>query len=553
MKMVNIVLPATLGPDCVTEACIYVDFDSLQYACSVWVSQYQDPATNQWFAEAYAWGIGTFTYLWSNGDSSNIIPISAPDEYVCVTATSSFGCVAEACVDTTFNPCQVYISMDNFNNGAVLKAYAWYGGSNNEGDYLWNTGQTGSILTVTEEGTYCVTFTNDDGCSSEACIDVIFWNVDSCGVWVSVESGPFGLSYTANAWGTSPFAYLWSNGSTEPTQIFDFAMPDLCVTVTDAAGCISVGCSSMIDTLDPNNGINAVAGYVFADSLGLVKGEVYIYGRDSNTGEPFELIDSTDIGQQGFYSFSNLPAGVYLIKAALLPGIVGYTDFIPTYHLNSATWEEATPHVLPNWLPITTDIWMKHVGGDDGTGVIGGNVTDPHHIMADYNEDTRGLEGLPNVEVLLKNEAGEVINYTYTDAGGNFQFTNLALTTYRISYDIPGVHSPDVWVTLTTENPERLQVTLIVNQSVSVDQPEMQELVLYPNPAREEINILMPANSMTYDIRILDMQGREVYSGSGRSGNGILPVNVARLSPGLYHINLRGENQFYFSRFLKIE
>jgi len=544
---------ATLGPNCVTEACIYVDFESLQFDCSSWIIQYQDASTGQWFAEALAWGYGTFTYLWSNGDTNTVIPIDSPNEFVCVTATSSFGCVTEACIDTTFNPCQVYISIEYFNTGAVLTASSWYGGANNNGTYVWSNGVSGPILTVTEEGTYCVTFTSSDGCTSETCADVFFWNLDSCGVWITTESNPGGILYTANAWGTAPFVYLWSNGGTEATQLFDFALPDLCVTVTDATGCVSSACSSEIDTLDPNNGINVLSGYVFADSLFQVQGNVYAYGMEANTGQPFDLVDSTQIGQQGFYSFNALNAGVYVIKAILTPGTVGATDFIPTYHLSSATWEGAKPHVLPNWLPVTTDIWMRPVEGSNGSGVIGGAISDPQHIVAGEDADQRGFAGLPNVEVLLKNEEGQPINYMFSNEDGGFRFTNLPFGTYRISYDIPGLHSPDVWVTLTAEDPERLQVTLIVNQTVSVDQPEQQELSLYPNPAKEEINIIMPLSNSTYDVRIMDMQGRVVYTGSGKSFNGILPIRVEQFSPGLYHINLKGENQLYYSRFLKLE
>ncbi len=544
---------ATLGTNCVTEACVYVDFESLQFDCSSWIIQYQDESTDQWFAEAFAWGYGTFTYLWSNGDTNAVIPIDSVNEFVCVTATSSFGCVTEACIDTTFNPCQVYISIGYMNNGAVLTASSWYGGANNNGTYIWNNGVSGPILTVTEEGTYCVTFTSADGCTSETCVDVFFGNNDPCGVWITTEQNPGGTLFTANVWGTPPFTYLWSNGGTEATQIIDFGLMDLCVTVTDSSGCVSSACTPEIDTLDPNNGINVISGFVFADSLVHVKGEVYAYGLEANTGLPFALVDSSQIGQQGFYSFKALEAGVYVIKAILTPGTVGAADYIPTYHLNSATWEEANPHVVPNWLPVTTDIWMRPVEGSNGSGVIGGVISDPQHIMTGDNEDQRGFAGLPNVEVLLKNEDGQPINFMFSNEDGGFRFTNLSFGTYRISYDIPGIHSPEVWVTLTAEDPERLQVTLIVNQTVSVDQPIQQELSLYPNPAKDEINIIMPLIHSTYGIQIVDIQGRIVFAGSGKSFDGILPIKVEQFSPGLYHINLKGENQFYYSRFLKLE
>ena len=541
---------ATLGNSCTAEACVYVDFDSLRISCSAWVYQYQDPATNQWYAEVYAWGFGNFSYLWSNGDTNTVTAISTPNEFVCVTATSSFGCVAEACVDTTFSPCQVYIDASYFTNGAVLKATSWYGGAVNNGIFTWGNGQTGDILTVSEEGTYCVTFVSVDGCTSEACIDVFFWNADSCGVWIAVEPNPFGTLFTANAWGVPPFSYLWSNGSTDQSQVIDFGPLDLCVTVTDSIGCVSYACTFPDSTVEGND---VISGFVFADTAVLVQGHVYAYLLEANSGTSYSLIDSATIDAKSWYQFNPLPAGAYILKAVLYPGTVGASDYLPTYHLSGATWEEATPHVLPNWLTVTTDIWMRRADGSNGSGVIGGSVTDPNHIVAGTNEEVRG-SGLANVEVLLMNEQGQPIMYTISDENGGFRFTGLAFGTYRISYDIPGLYSPEIWVTLTPEDPERLQVTLVVNTgSVSVEQPEIKELALYPNPAKNEINIMMPDNNSTYDIQILDMQGRVVYAGSGKSNNSIMPVNVGQLSPGLFHINLKGENEFFYSRFLKLE
>jgi hypothetical protein len=541
---------ATLGANCVTEACVYVDFDSLQFSCSAWVNQYQD-SSGQWYAEAWAWGLGTFSFLWSNGDTNSITLLSNPNEFLCVTATSSFGCSAEACVDTFFNPCQVYIStLYTSNNEALLTAYPYFGPAQNA-QYQWSNGETGQSITVTTEGTYCVTI-YAGGCTSQACVDILFYNVDSCGVWISVDENPLGFLYTANSWGVSPFTYLWSNGSTLQSQILDSITIPLCVTVTDGVGCVSTACA--YDTIIPNNGFNVISGYVFADSVTQVQGIVYAYGVDANGNGPFVLIDSALIGAQGFYQFPPLGDGVYILKAELAPGSPGSDEFIPTYHVSSTTWEEADRHILPNWLPVTTDIWMKHIGGSPGAGVIGGVVSDPQHIIANAGDISRGDIGLPHVLVLLKNEAGVAINFTFSNEDGGFRFTNLALGTYRISYDIPGIHSPDVWVTLTSENPERLQVTLVVNQgTTSVDQPVQQELSLYPNPAKTEINIIMPEVQSTYSIQIVDMQGRIVNIGSDKSNDGILNINVAHLSPGLYHLNLKGDNQIYYSRFLKLE
>jgi hypothetical protein len=126
--------------------------------------------------------------------------------------------------------------------------------------------------------------------------------------------------------------------------------------------------------------------------------------------------------------------------------------------------------------------------------------------------------------------------------------------TYRLTYDIPGVYSPDVWVTLTADEPENTNVTLVITEgSVDVEEPVATEVGIYPNPAKEEIKIELPAGETTFDIQIVDMQGKVVHAGSARNLNGIMLIEVGQYTPGLYHINLRGDAKSYFGRFVKQE
>lgn len=535
---------ATLWTGCVAEACVQVDFELLGTDCWAWVIQYPD-TNGLWFAEASAWSFGgDFTYLWSTGDTSPVIQLDYPNQYACVTATNSFGCETVACIDTFFNPCQVYINITQPSNDlAILEAFALNNPAQNT-QFLWSNGSTEPTISVDQEGTYCVTATGG-GCISESCVDVFFWNFDSCGVWIYEESLPFGIQYTAQAWGTEPFTYLWSNGGSEQSQIIDFGLHDLCVTVTDATGCVSSFCNFPGN----NEGINIISGHVFADSLVSLRGIVFAYSVDPNGG-PYTLVDSAQI-LNGWYRFNPLPTGAYILKAEILPGTVGYTDYMPTYYRSSQSWEEADVHVLPNMLTVTTDIRMIKVDTTNGTGVIGGIVSDPQHIMASANVEVRGLAGLPGTSVLLKDAQGNPLNYTISLEDGSFRFSELPFGTYRISYDIPGLHSPDVWVTLTHDNPEKLQVTLLLEGTVDVETPVAIELELYPNPAKEFVTMKIPVKQTDLQMRIMDMQGRVVYSGSVKNENGIMSIDVDHYSPGLYHINLAGNNAIYIGRFVK--
>ncbi len=604
----------TIGDDCVTEACTYVDFDSLQFSCASWVITYPDTNGN-WFAEAFAWGFGTFEYLWNTGDTTSVIPLSFPNAYACVTVTSSFGCESVACADSLFNQCEVFTSVNyTSNEEATISAYVWGG----NGTYTWSNGATGSDITVTESGTYCVTYIGQ-GCTSTSCADVYFWNFDTC--YVYIESIPHpggGIEYTAYPYqGEAPFTYAWSNGASEQSQIVDFGIHDLCVTVTDATGCIASACNFKFDScytgleyqnfgtpqiiiqtatpllyavwtngdttqnvleitepgwycvtvydifgcvdstcieilsLDPAEGQNIITGFVTADSILNLTGIVYAYAVDQN-GAAFELVDSSLIFQS-FYFMENLPNGLYLLKATIAPGTNGYDQYLPTYHLSSAEWTSADPHVLPNYPQVTTDIRMIPVDTTNGTGVIGGVITDPTGFTADEGQHSRDEEGQAGITILLSDQYGTPKDYTISSEGGVFSFPNLAFGTHRITYDIPGIQSPDIWVTLSPEDPHHLQVVLIVENSVAVEEPTSIEVSIAPNPAKHEINITVPATLSSFDVQVVDMQGRIVKAGSVRSNNGILNIEVDQFASGLYHINLRSNDQMYFGRFVKQE
>ncbi len=605
----------TVGSSCTTETCYYVDFESLGTSCSAWVYQYAD-STGQWYAGAYAWGWGTFSYNWSNGDTNAVTLLENPNEIACVTVTSSFGCETVACTDTFFLPCEAIISINYISNSeAVLTATVWNDPSQGA-IFNWSTGDTTPVITVTEEGTYCVTVMSG-GCVKTTCVDVYFWNVDSCGVWISEDhsQGSY-VTYTANAWGVAPFSYLWSNGATTQSVDIDFGIHDLCVTVTDAIGCASTGCNFkfdscfvsvgyssqpipslyvysddpvasviwttgdtlpwieiegpgqycatvttifgcestaciVIDTL-PEGNSNIISGYVFTDSLSIAQGSVHAFRLDPNTGE-YNLEASTDLLNGTFYQIDGLPDGVYVVRAELTPGSPGADAFFPTYHYSSVTWESAVTHTLPNWLPVTTDIWMVRTNPIlGGGGVIGGIVTDGNRLAAGEGDPDRGQSGLSGVEVLIKDVDGNPLTYMWTLEDGSFRFTGLHYGTYRISYDQPGKHSPDVWVTLSPESPEKLNVTLVLNQgTTAVEDPTIEEIQLHPNPATHEVFIPVNANTARTDIRMTDMQGKVVYTGSADQVNGVIRVDIGSFTPGLYLVSLKSDDKMYYGRFVK--
>jgi len=530
--------------------------------------------------------------------------------------TSSFGCVTEACTDT-ISPCQPFIGMTYLNNTDVLLQAHFPLDPNQVASYLWSTGDTTATIIVSTEGTYCVTVSGF-GCTGTACVEVNFNGPDSCGVKIVTEPHPAGVLYTAVAWGVPPFAYLWSNGSTEQSFIVDFGPLDYCVTVTDATGCVSTDCFTTfdscwvnltftsqngnilfaeasdplawivwstgdsltnwieieepgtycatvattwgctatacmtIDTLFPGAG-NVISGTVFGDTLSALTASVYAYRLVDNTQDEYVLFASTPVGQQGFYMFSNMPDGLYLLKAEGELGTATAELFIPTYHYNSASWEEATPHILPNWLPVTTDIRMIRTTGLQGGGVIGGAVFDPEGLVAAEDLHLRGSGGLGGILILLKDAAGQPLQYVHTEEDGSFRFDQLPYGTYRLAFDLPGYHSPDVWVTISPDEPEKLEINLPVSGITAVEEPGVESINVYPNPARDILYVPVSGMESEYAVRMTDVQGRIVFAGSMAPQAGVIRMDVSGYAPGVYQVQVFGPQRVHVGRWVRQE
>ena len=108
--------------------------------------------------------------------------------------------------------------------------------------YQWSTGSTDEEIEDLCAGFYCVTITDANGCTCEAC-QVIHEPsqllVDASGVSTLCAGSCNGTASVVASGGTPDYTYSWSNGSTEIT------LSGLCtgryyVTVTDANGCTGI-------------------------------------------------------------------------------------------------------------------------------------------------------------------------------------------------------------------------------------------------------------------------------------------------------------------------
>jgi subtilisin family serine protease len=199
---------------------------------------------------------GYSSYLWSTGQSSQSITVSSAGSYS-VTVTNAAGCTSQSSATSVVVNALPVASVSAsgsttfcLGDSVVLSAPAGY-------TYLWSTGATTQSITVTSSGSYQVTVTNTNGCSTTSA---------STSVQVATISTP---SITANGatsfcqgesvvlTAPSGYSYLWSNGSTG-SSITVTSAGSYTVTVTNAAGCSATSASVAV-TIDPLPSVTATA------------------------------------------------------------------------------------------------------------------------------------------------------------------------------------------------------------------------------------------------------------------------------------------------------
>lgn len=178
----------------------------------------------------------------------------------CVTVTDVNDCSQEACI-TLDAPEELAVSLSSEDltcggagDGSITSAVT---GGTAPFSYSWtgpgNFTSTQANLSSLNEGTYCVTVTDANGCTANACLELIaapeieidlVANPDP-----SCEGDGSGAIAATITGGVEPFTFDWTgpDGFTANTQNLDDVSEGLyCLTVTDAQGCTAQACIELI-------------------------------------------------------------------------------------------------------------------------------------------------------------------------------------------------------------------------------------------------------------------------------------------------------------------
>jgi large repetitive protein len=312
-------------------------------------------------------GVAPFDFFWDgpgfySSNDQNPSDLEAGEH--CVSVVDANNCLFEVCITLTEpEPLEINLNASNFNGSGVSCNGATDGsittsidGGTEEYNYSWtgpgNFQSSDANLNEIGAGTYCLTVSDANGCSTQQCINLTETQPLSVTLIPSVFAGGFniacngGNSGTLNAIaanGTPGYQYSWTgpNGfSSSQANLAGLTAGVYCVEVTDLNGCTVTNCMELTEPLplDANPVVNPVACNSAATgsiNLNLTGGV-----------EPYTIIWSNSANTQ---NISGLDAGIYTVVVL---------------DANNCLWEESFEILQPEALQLSL-IPSIFVGGNN--------------------------------------------------------------------------------------------------------------------------------------------------------------------------------------------
>ncbi|MBR9919406.1 MAG: T9SS type A sorting domain-containing protein [Bacteroidetes bacterium] len=254
-------------------------------------------------------GTAPYGYNWSTGDNTQSIAYVNPGQY-CVTVTDANACgVAECIVVPNAPPTVEVVATDILcagdMNGSLM---AFPQGGTPPYTFEWDTGATSQSISNLGPGTYCVTVTDNSGCTASDCGTVSEpppLSVSATGQDPFCDGDTNGSAAASANGGSPPINYLWNTGSTSPV-ITNIPEGTYTVTATDANNCVAMASVTIMD--QSNIIVTATATDVtcFGDTDGTAT------ALASNGVSPYSYSWSNGASGQ---VINNLAAGTYVVTA----------------------------------------------------------------------------------------------------------------------------------------------------------------------------------------------------------------------------------------------
>lgn len=381
--------------------------------------------------------------------------------------------------------------------------------------------QNGAIasLGATQIGQYCVTATDQNGCTSTDCIEVKIAAVDAdilASSTILCGNTPNPITLTALPSQTSNlYTYLWSTGETTET-IEVTSSGNYTVTVTNKYGCSD---TASIAITQMNFDVSNIS-YCFEDCYFTFTPQVF-----SSTGTTFSYLwdfgnglTSTDINP--YFHFQNYGVNTVTLTITAVNGseTCSYTTIINVFNNCEDEICKADAAFKATGMSIQIDGSTEYLFEDNSSA-----------------------------------GAGFIVNYAWTIKSGGTVISTSTASDFTHVLAAPGVY--EVCLTITAMTPTGVQCMDTFCQTISVRErrtfPEDElggiKMTISPNPSEGLFNVELDKaikSDEIVSIKVYDLKGKEIISDT-HVGDKNITIDLRKKPAGTYLLSISvGENNF---------
>ena len=407
------------------------------------------------------------SYSWSSGQSTSSILVQ-PNvglSYYMVSVQDNNGCSNTASTTITV-VAKPSVFINGLNNSTITicqneaaSLYATAGAS-----YQWSNGMSTNPIFVNNVGTYSVTVTNNEGCSSSASVTIaqnplpvatITENTTICQGQTATLSATYNSSYT----------YNWSNGS-NTSSISANTAGTYTVTVTNSNGCSNVLSTTLTVNEKPQVSISGSTS-ICAGELSQLTATAdmpcsYVWSTgDTNSITSVGSSNTYRVTAYNEYGCSNTASLAVTVHSLPIPYITGNT----TICKGTSTTLTATGGVSYMWSNGHTSAQISVSPSSNLTYTV--TATDQYGCRGTMSA-TVTVNIVPSINILGNRSFCEGSSTTLTANGGSYYTWSTGDNTASVNINTVGTYSVTATNSLGCQNSESVTITVMGRPYISI-------------------------------------------------------------------------------------
>ena len=490
---------------------------------------------------------GATSYSWSTNSTNATIVVTPPSNTTyTIRGTNAAGCsqtkttsvIVTSSPSVTVNSATICVG-----NSTILSA----SGANT---YTWNTGALSSTLSINPSSTTVYTVTGKlTGCAAIS-INTATVTVNATpSVAVSSASVCSGTSTVLTASGAN--TYSWSTGATSSTiSVSPTSNTTYTVRGTNSFGCAQTKTTTVIINASPTVAVTS-ATICSGSSANLTASGASTYSW--NTGSTNASITVSPTSNTSYTVKGTNTLGCSQTKTVSVNVISS-----PTISVNSATICEGSNTTLTA-SGVSSYTW--NTGSNNPSISVSPSSTTIYTVIGMSNECNTSVSKTTTVTVIQKpnvtlsasslsvcsNSTQQTLNGS--PSGGIYSGTGVSGNLFNPSVAGNGIHIVDYSYTNSNGCSGSANVTFTVSVCTGIYEIESKQISVYPNPAKDLINIEIGDSDLNTNIEIYDAIGKLVYS--TKISDSLIQININHFASGVYNLRISNNSSSYLKHIIK--